>query len=207
MTFYISATPDKGASDAAVDKLVFLFNPVTNTSNTYYIDNIRITSGVPRDNLVLANVWEDYDANRNLTLKSATGTYSPAINNPSVGGVNTSAKAARYVRSAAQQWDLLIFNKANAVVDGKALKERRQKIAIDIYTDAPSRNGNFSRHGCKHVGDWQKIIRQDVTAIIRHSQKFRMHGILFTSRSLHHLIQAHRIISSTTLQCCLIQEN
>jgi beta-glucanase (GH16 family) len=137
VTFYISATPDKGASDAAVDKLVFLFNPVTNTSNTYYIDNVRIASGVPRDNLVLSNVWHDYDANKNLTLKSATGTYTPDFNNPSVGGVNTSAKVAKYVRSTAQQWDLLIFNKANATVDGKALKERRQKIAMDVYTDAP----------------------------------------------------------------------
>jgi beta-glucanase (GH16 family) len=137
VTFYISATPDKGASDAAVDKFVFLFNPVTNTANTYYIDNIRIASTVPRENLVPSDVWEDYDANRKLTLKSATGTYTPVFNNPFVGGVNTSAKVAKYVRAAAQQWDLLIFNKATAAVDGKLLKERKQKIAMDVYTDAP----------------------------------------------------------------------
>ena len=86
---------------------------------------------------MLSTVWEDYDANRKLALKSATGTYTPVFNNPSVGGVNTSAKVGKYVRSAAQQWDLLIFTKGTATVDGKALKERRQKIAVDIYTDAP----------------------------------------------------------------------
>ncbi|WP_165823907.1 carbohydrate-binding protein [Pseudochryseolinea flava] len=138
VTFYISATPDKGASDAAIDKIVFLFNPVTNTSNTYYIDNVRIASAVPKDNYVLSTVWEDYDANRKLTLKTTTGTYSPAINTPSPGGVNTSPEAATYVRNATQQWDLLVFNKSTAVVDGKKLKERKQKIAMDIYTDAPA---------------------------------------------------------------------
>jgi beta-glucanase (GH16 family) len=138
VSFYISSTPDKGASDGAVDKFVFLFNPVTNTTNTYYFDNIRIASTTPRETYVPANTWEDYDANHNLSsVNSVTGTYTPSIANPFPSNGNTT-KVAKYVRSAAQQWDLLIFNRGNAVVDGKSLKSRTQKLAVDVYTDAPA---------------------------------------------------------------------
>lgn len=135
--FSISSTPDKGASDASVDKFVFLFNPVTSTSHTYYIDNIRLVSTAAREVFVPGAVWHDYDANNHLTLSSTTGNYQPSVNNPFPGGINSSAKIAKYVRSATQQWDLLVFNKNTASLDAKALKERRQKIAFDIYTDAP----------------------------------------------------------------------
>jgi beta-glucanase (GH16 family) len=137
VVFSISSTPDKGASDASVDKFVFLFNPVTATNHTYYIDNIRRVSTVAREVFVAGPVLHDYDANNNLTLASNTGTYSPGIANPFLGGINASAKIAKYVRSAAQQWDLLVFNKNTAQIDPKALKERRQKFAFDLYTDAP----------------------------------------------------------------------
>lgn len=138
VTFTISSTPDKNASDGAVDKLVFLFNPVTNTTHTYYIDNIRISSTTPRETLVLANTWEDYDANHHLSsVKAVTGTYTPSITNPFPSNGNTT-KVAKYVRSAAQQWDLLIFNRGTAVVNGVALKNRTQKLAIDVYSDAPA---------------------------------------------------------------------
>ncbi|HYG37901.1 MAG TPA: discoidin domain-containing protein [Cytophagales bacterium] len=140
VAFTISSIPDKSASDGGVDKLVFLFNPVTNTSHTYHIDNIRIVSTAQREVWGPGNTWEDYDANHRLVLESTTGTYSPSITNPLPGGVNNSptTKVAKYVRSNAQQWDLLIFKKGTATLDAKALKERRQKIAMDIYTDAPA---------------------------------------------------------------------
>ena len=138
VTFALSSIPDQGASDAAVDKLVFLLNPVTLTSNTYYLDNIRVNSTAPKEILVPASVWEDYDANRNLTLNSTTGTYSPAVANPAAAGVNTSANVAKYVRAATQQYDLLVFNKNTAALNPTALKTRTQKIAIDVYTTAPA---------------------------------------------------------------------
>ena len=138
IVFALSSIPDQGASDAAVDKLVFLLNPVTLTNNTYYLDNIRVNSTTPKEILVPANVWEDYDANDNLTLNSTTGTYTPKTANPSVSGINTSANVAQYVRSATTQYDLLVFNKGTAALNPTALKTRTQKIAIDVYTTAPA---------------------------------------------------------------------
>ncbi len=139
VTFSLSSIPDKGASDAAVDKLVFLFNPVTNTGNTYYLDNIRINSTAPKETLVTANVLEDYDANDLLTVNaSTTGAYSPKIANPKPGGTNTSANVAKYVRNATAQYDFLILNKNAATLDAGALKNRTQKFALDVYTDAPA---------------------------------------------------------------------
>ena len=140
VAFTISSCPDKSASDGGIDKMVFLFNPVTNTSHTYYIDNIEVVSTVPRETLSLASVWQDYDDNNKLLLNSITGAYSPTITNPVPGGVNPSAttKVAKYIRSDTQQWDLLIFKKGTANLNAKELKERKQKIAIDIYTDAPA---------------------------------------------------------------------
>jgi beta-glucanase (GH16 family) len=138
LTFSLSLKPDAGASDAAIDKLVFLFNPVTNTSNTYYIDNIRINSTAPKENLVLASTWLDYDATNTLTLKSANGTYSPGVANPAPAAPNTSAKVAQYVRNATAQYDAILFNKNTAAIDPGALKNRTQRIAIDVYTSAPA---------------------------------------------------------------------
>lgn len=140
VTFALSSVPDGGASDAAVDKLVFLLNPVTNTGNTYYLDNIRINSTAPKESLVLANVLEDYDANDYLTLNAAgtTGTYSPKVANPKPGDSNTSPNVAKYVRNATAQYDFLILNKNQAVVNAKALRTRQQKFALDVYTDAPA---------------------------------------------------------------------
>ena len=138
MTFALSSIPDQNAADAAVDKLVFLFNPVTNTSNTYYLDNIQIKSTAPKENLVLADVWEDYDANDKLTLNTTTGAYSPKVANPKPGGSNTSANVAKYVRNANEPYDLLIFNKGTATINAGALKARQQKLALDVYTDAPA---------------------------------------------------------------------
>ena len=139
VTFSLSSVPDRGASDAAVDKLVFLFNPVTSTSNTYYFDNLRVNSTAPKETLVAADIWQDYDANDKLAVNAATtGAYSPKVANPSPGGTNTSANVAKYVRSATAQYDLLYFNKNTAVVNAGALKNRAQKLAIDVYTDAPA---------------------------------------------------------------------
>ncbi|WP_375417156.1 discoidin domain-containing protein [uncultured Hymenobacter sp.] len=139
VTFSLSSVPDRGASDAAVDKLVFLFNPVTNTTNTYYFDNIRLNSTAPKESLVLANVLEDYDANDLLTANAATtGAYSPKVANPTPGGSNTSANVAKYVRSATAQYDLLYFNRNAAPLNAGALKNRQQKFALDVYTDAPA---------------------------------------------------------------------
>ena len=138
VTFSLSSIPDRDASDAAVDKLVFLFNPVTNTGDTYYFDNIRINSTAPKETLVPATVWEDYDANRNLTLRSTTGAYTPQAANPAPGGVNASTNVARYVRAATEQYDLLVFNKGTAAVNATALKQRTQRIALDVYTSAPA---------------------------------------------------------------------
>lgn len=139
VTFALSSVPDRGASDAAVDKLVFLFNPVTNTGNTYYLDNLRINSTAPKETLVTANVLEDYDANDLLTANAATtGAYSPKVANSQPGGSNTSANVAKYVRSATAQYDLLYFNRNTATLDAGALKSRTQKFALDVYTDAPA---------------------------------------------------------------------
>ena len=140
LTFSLSSMPDAGAPAEAIDRLVFVLNPATNTGDTYYLDNIRINSTVPKANLVLANVLEDYDANDLLTLDASrtTGTYSPKIANPKPGGSNTSANVAKYVRNATAQYDFLILNKNAATLDAGALKNQTQKFALDVYTDAPA---------------------------------------------------------------------
>ena len=138
VTFALSSIPDAGASDAAVDKLVFLLNPVTNTGNTYYIDNLTINSTAPKESLTQAAIWEDYDGNDHLALNATTtGTYTPLVANPAPAAPNTSAHVAKYVRNATAQYDLLVFDKGTAQLNATALKQRTQRIALDVYTDAP----------------------------------------------------------------------
>jgi len=138
VTFSLSSIPDAGASDAAVDKLVFLFNPVSNTGNTYYIDNLVINSSAPKENPTQAAIWEDYDGNDHLALNATTtGTYTPLVANPAPAAPNTSAHVAKYVRNATAQYDLLVFDKSTAQLNATALKQRTQRLALDVYTDAP----------------------------------------------------------------------
>ncbi|MBO9566718.1 MAG: family 16 glycosylhydrolase [Niastella sp.] len=134
LTFYYSSAPN-GASNLAIDQLVFLFSPNKPATHTYYIDNIRIGKKATYGTAG-STVFEDYDASHLFTYQLSDGTYAPNTANPAPNGVNASALTGRYTRSAAAQYDVVFFTTSD-IKDGEMYKQGAKLFAMDVYTTAP----------------------------------------------------------------------
>lgn len=135
LTFYFSSTPDANTSNFSVNQMVLLFNSGSNTSDTYYFDNVRIESTKSADNFVTGDVYEDYESIHNITFSNAIGTYTPNTPNPSADGTNTSPKVGKYIRKSSESYDNMSF-KANSI-NIATFKNGTTKFAMDVYTSAP----------------------------------------------------------------------
>ncbi|WP_165821952.1 Ig-like domain-containing protein [Hymenobacter edaphi] len=136
LTFNYVTSPDGGTANVAIDELAFLFGNNSLTGDTYYVDNIRIVKRAAAPTYAAGTVFENYDATRNLTFLSGTGTYAAVVNTPSASGVNTSAKVGQYARNVTEQYDVLAFRNL-LTKDGAAYKRGDKVFALDVYTAAP----------------------------------------------------------------------
>jgi uncharacterized protein YjdB/beta-glucanase (GH16 family) len=99
-----------------------------------------ITSGCATQNYTKAVTVEaafkvttqlkDWDANNNMTLKSASGTLTQVVNPSGTGNVG------KYIRNSGQLYDNLVYNNI-AFGNASDFVTRRRRIHADIYTDAP----------------------------------------------------------------------
>jgi beta-glucanase (GH16 family)/uncharacterized protein YjdB/chitodextrinase len=78
----------------------------------------------------VTTILKDWDANNNMTFKSASGTLTQVVN-PS-GTTNV----GRYVRNAGQQYDNLVFNNI-AFGNASDFVTRRRRLRMDVYSNAP----------------------------------------------------------------------
>ncbi|UOB16790.1 family 16 glycosylhydrolase [Abyssalbus ytuae] len=138
IAFTYASSPDGATSNLSVDEISILFNPNSNTSETYYFDNFRY--GVTK----LPPVYEfsamiqDYDGTNNLSLNSTTtGVYNANISNPSANSVNSSANVAQYLRDNTELYDVLFFN-TSYITDASAYVAGEKRFAMDVYTSAPA---------------------------------------------------------------------
>ncbi|TYZ10130.1 carbohydrate-binding protein [Hymenobacter lutimineralis] len=135
LTFAFNNAPDAGTANVAIDQLAVLFNSGFFTGETFYLDNLRIAKKAT-PTYSAATTFENYDAIRNLPLRSANGTYVAAANNPSATGINTSAKVGQYTRNTASQYDALTLT-STQIKDGSAYVSGQKVFAMDVYTSAP----------------------------------------------------------------------
>ncbi|MDQ6471629.1 family 16 glycosylhydrolase [Flavobacterium sp. LHD-80] len=135
LTFYYNSSPDAGTSNLAINQMVLLFNSGSYTSDTYYIDNIRIGSTKLPDTYTPGVVFEDYQMVHNITFRDAIGTYTANVANPSATGINTSANVGRYVRKSTEMYDNFSFN--TTITNIGDFKAGTKKFAMDVYTSAP----------------------------------------------------------------------
>ncbi len=99
-----------------------------------------ITSGCTTQNYTKAITVEpafkvttqlkDWDANSNMTFKSASGTLTQVVNPSGTGNVG------KYVRKASELYDNFIYNNI-ALGNASDFVTRRRRIHADIYTNAP----------------------------------------------------------------------
>lgn len=88
--------------------------------------------------LTVDHVFENFSSERNVTYNLAItgGTLSESVGNPAPDAVNSSGSVGRYVRNAAEQYDVLFMNSAN-VGDASDFRFRRRVLFMDVHTDAP----------------------------------------------------------------------
>jgi len=77
----------------------------------------------------------NFDSSGYAELTSSTGALT-VVSNPSASGVNTSALSAKYIRSSAEQYDLINY-KTSGIKDASKYSTKAKKFYIDVYTAAP----------------------------------------------------------------------
>lgn len=105
---------------------------VTNSCGSFTKTLPVTVSPVLRQSVML----DDFEANRNLSYVSVTGTLNQAVSNPAPNAVNGSATVARYVRSAATQYDLISAS-TNQVPDAGPYIRGERAFYLDVYSTAP----------------------------------------------------------------------
>ncbi len=105
---------------------------VTNTCGVY-----KFELGVQVEgNFSTGIILENFDSVGRITRTFNTGTFTDDFPTPSKNAVNGSALSGKYVRSAAQQYDVLVYDVAD-VTNGADFTSSEKKFYIDILTAAP----------------------------------------------------------------------
>jgi beta-glucanase (GH16 family) len=134
--FEFEKTIDATTSALSINNVVLLFESGVNSGNTYYFDNLLTKAG-PEKPIIATTVIENYDGISKIVKGTSTGTYTPNVANPASSAVNNSAKVAKYVRNAAEIYDVLFFDTKTNIDDAALLKNQTNKIQVDVYSTAP----------------------------------------------------------------------
>lgn len=80
--------------------------------------------------------FENFDAPATATYTFSTGALTE-VANPAANAVNASALCGRYVRSASEQYDVLVYSVSN-ISDAGQYVDKEKKFYVDVYTNAPT---------------------------------------------------------------------
>ncbi|AXT53862.1 T9SS C-terminal target domain-containing protein [Aquimarina sp. BL5] len=137
IAFSYTTSPDSGTSNLSINEISILFDPNSNTSETYYFDNLRygITKYPP--SYEFSEMIHNYNGVNNLSLNNTTtGNYIENVGNPGTNEVNNSSQAASYVRDNTELYDVLFFD-TDFINDASAYVSEDKRFAMDVYTSAP----------------------------------------------------------------------
>jgi beta-glucanase (GH16 family) len=87
-------------------------------------------------NLTTAIILENFDTEGKITKTSNTGDFTDNFATPSPNALNKSALCGKYIRSAAQQYDVLFYNVSD-ITNGADFTTSEKKFYMDINTNAP----------------------------------------------------------------------
>lgn len=112
LTFSFDNTPDPAVTNTEVNTMVLLFDPGTNTADTYYWDNL-VGPELANDPCegVAANpyILNDFECHQNVRYIFNHSTINfRRLPNPDPNGANTSSHVATYTRNAGEEFDVII---------------------------------------------------------------------------------------------------
>jgi len=100
VTFSLSNQPDLAVANTSINRLVLLFDPNSNNSDTYLWDDlmgpefINPCAGVTPD----VSIGDDFECQRHVTYDFANGTLNSSIANPMNTGNNTSSTCGKFTK-------------------------------------------------------------------------------------------------------------
>lgn len=137
LTFSFDNQPDPTVGNNDVNRIVLLFDPNTNNSDTYYWDNFN---GPELDNDPCAgvtpdpNILNDFECNQNMNyIFSHSGINFRRVPNPDTNG-NTSSFVATYTRNAGEEFDVII-----ADLGGSVSTPPTSAITMDVWESVGSK--------------------------------------------------------------------
>lgn len=109
LTFNFDSRPDPNVPDNTVGRLVLLFNPNSNTDDTYYFDNLigPAFANDPCDAVAASDsVLNDFECQQNSSVFFAHGLLN-RVPNPDQSGINGSDYVGRYTRNPGEEFDVI----------------------------------------------------------------------------------------------------
>lgn len=84
------------------------------------------------------NMIENFETVHKIKYGFRSGTLDSGIVNPVSGGINTSAAVGKYVRDSATQYDVIVCNLKDGVMQGiGSYVAGTKKFVMKVYTNAP----------------------------------------------------------------------
>jgi len=131
ITFSFVEQPDATVADTDVDRMVLLFAPNTNTSETYFWDNLAgpELANDPCDGAPdVADIFNDFECNQNINFTfSHSGVNFRRVLNPDTNG-NDSEYTATYTRNSGELIDVIVGR-----FDGNLSIDATNTITMDVW--------------------------------------------------------------------------
>jgi hypothetical protein len=111
LTFTFDNRPDPGVPNTTVSRLVLLFNPNSNTSDTYYFDNLvgpTLAADPCAGTMPMDTVLNDFECNQNTAITFTHGQSLRRIPNPDQSGINPTDYVGTYTRNPGEEFDAIV---------------------------------------------------------------------------------------------------
>ncbi|MEO0469581.1 MAG: T9SS type A sorting domain-containing protein [Bacteroidota bacterium] len=111
LTFTFNNRPDMSVPDNTVNRMVLLFNPDSNTDDTYFFDNLvgPAFNPDPCDGVMLSDsILNDFECNQSAISTFNHGASLRRIPNPDPSGANTTSYVASYTRNPGEEFDVIV---------------------------------------------------------------------------------------------------
>ena len=111
LTFSYDNRPDGSVSNTTANRMVLLFNPNSNTDDTYYFDNVVGPAFAPDPCEGVTpsdSILNDFECNQHAFVSFNHGQSLRRIPNPDASGANTSDFVASYTRNPGEEFDVIV---------------------------------------------------------------------------------------------------
>lgn len=81
-------------------------------------------------------VYDNFENQRRVTYDFVHGVLDPYTTNPGAGGPNSSPVCGKYIRNAAEQFDVLVLKPGGLMDDVSAYVSGTKTMSIDVYSPA-----------------------------------------------------------------------